>query len=218
MKQYEKFSRYLRNELCSNNLKDFGLKKGLDNLEAVREKFQAITSRFASFQAQWLNVHVDFPLLQRIALPITIGSVRYPGIKIHETRIIRLMEVLLHGAVTLVVGRPRRSTKLSSPPSAFQRKGIVSTNCATICASSRVMRYWSATAPATPTASPPKAWRSRCSFSSFTNGCVDPLPTAASIINPMPNTAQTAASKPPIIAPTRPSNQSLICSPPLDNC
>jgi hypothetical protein len=69
----------------------------LDHLQAVREKFQTITSHFASFQAQWLNVHVDFPLLQRIALPITIGSVRYPGIKIHETRIIRLMEVLLHG-------------------------------------------------------------------------------------------------------------------------
>jgi hypothetical protein len=97
LKQYEKFSTFLRNELCSNNLKDFGLRKGLDNLEAVREKMQAITSRFASFQAHWLNVHVDFPLLQRIALPITIGSVRYPGIKIHETRIIRLMEVLLHG-------------------------------------------------------------------------------------------------------------------------
>jgi hypothetical protein len=28
------------------------------------------TDRFAGFQAQWLNVHVDFPLLQRIALPI----------------------------------------------------------------------------------------------------------------------------------------------------
>jgi hypothetical protein len=97
LKQYEKFSTFLRNELCSNNLKDFGLRKGLDNLEAVREKFQTITSRFASFQAHWLNVHVDFPLLQRIALPITIGSVRYPGIKIHETRIIRLLEVLLHG-------------------------------------------------------------------------------------------------------------------------
>ena len=97
LKQYEKFCTFLRNELCSNNLKDFGLKKSLDNLEAVREKFQTITNRFASFQAQWLNVHVDFPLLQRIALPITIGSVRYPGIKIHETRVIRLMEVLLHG-------------------------------------------------------------------------------------------------------------------------
>jgi hypothetical protein len=101
LRQYEKFSRFLRNELCSNNLRDFGLRKGLDHLDAVRKKFQAITDRFADFQAQCLNVHVDFPLLQRIALPITIGSVRYPGIKIQDTRIIRLMEVLLHGGNTV---------------------------------------------------------------------------------------------------------------------
>jgi hypothetical protein len=97
LKQYEKFSTFLRNELCSNNLKDFGLRKSLDHLDAVRHTFQAITDRFAGFQAQWLNVHTDFPLLQRIALPITIGAVRYPGIKIHDTRVIRLLEVLLHG-------------------------------------------------------------------------------------------------------------------------
>jgi len=97
LKQYEKFATFLRNELCSNNLNDFGLKKGLDNLDAVRQTFKVITSRFAGFQAQWLNVHVDFPLLQRIALPITIGSVRYLGIKIHDRRVIRLLEVLLHG-------------------------------------------------------------------------------------------------------------------------
>jgi hypothetical protein len=101
LKQYEKFSRFLRNELCSNNLRDFGLKKGLDNLDAVRKRFQTITDRFAGFQAQCLNVHVDFPLLQRLALPITAGSVRYPGIKIHDTRIIRLLEVLLHGGNTV---------------------------------------------------------------------------------------------------------------------
>ena len=97
LKQYEKLSTFLRNELCSNNLSDFGLKKGLDHLQAVRERFQVITDRFAGCQAQWLNVHVDFPLLQRLALPITIGSVRYPGLKIHEARMIRLLEVLLHG-------------------------------------------------------------------------------------------------------------------------
>lgn len=39
LKQYEKFSRFLRNELCSNNLRDFGLRKGLDHLDAVRQKF-----------------------------------------------------------------------------------------------------------------------------------------------------------------------------------
>ena len=101
LKQYEKFSRFLRNELCSNNLRDFGLKKGLDHLEAVRERFRTITDRFASFQAQSLNVHVDFPLLQRLALPVTLGSVRYAGIKIQDTRIIRLLEVLLHGNHTV---------------------------------------------------------------------------------------------------------------------
>jgi hypothetical protein len=101
LKQYEKFSRYLRNELCSNNLRDFGLKKGLDHLDAVRKRFQMITDRFAGFQAECLNVHVDFPLLQRLALPITVGSVRYPGIKIHDARIIRLLEVLLHGGTTV---------------------------------------------------------------------------------------------------------------------
>ena len=101
LKQYEKFSRFLRNELVSNNLHDFPLKKGLDHLEAVRKRFQTITDRFAGFQAQCLNVHVDFPLLQRIALPITIGTVRFPGIKIHDTRIIRLLEVLLHNGSTV---------------------------------------------------------------------------------------------------------------------
>jgi hypothetical protein len=101
LKQYEKFSRFLRNELVSNNLRDFGLKKGLNHLDAVRKRFQIITDRFADCQAQWLNVHVDFPLLQRLALPVTIGTVRYPGIKIHEVRSIRLMEVLLHGGTTV---------------------------------------------------------------------------------------------------------------------
>jgi hypothetical protein len=101
LKQYEKFSTFLRNELVSNNLADFRLKKGLDHLEAVRQRFQTITARFADFQAQWLNVHVDFPLLQRLALPITIGAVCYPGIKIHDPRVIRLLEVLLHGGSQL---------------------------------------------------------------------------------------------------------------------
>jgi hypothetical protein len=96
LKQYEKFATFLRNELVSNNLADFQLRKGLDHLDAVRERFQDITGRFAGFQAQWLNVHVDFPLLQRLALPITVGAVRYPAIKLHDPRVIRLLEVLLH--------------------------------------------------------------------------------------------------------------------------
>jgi hypothetical protein len=109
LRQYEKFAMFLRNELCSNNLADFQLKKGLEHLGAVREKFLAITDRFADAQAQWLNVHVEFPLLQRVALPIQVGTAKVPGIKIHDTRMIRLMEVLLDGR-TIVGGR--RATEL----------------------------------------------------------------------------------------------------------
>jgi hypothetical protein len=101
VKQYEKFSTFLRNELCSNNLRDLGLKKGLENLDAVRQKSQVITDRFAGFQAECLNSHADFSLLERLAQPIIIGSTRIAGIKIHDTRMIRLMEVLLDAGSTI---------------------------------------------------------------------------------------------------------------------
>jgi hypothetical protein len=93
---YEKFTTFLRLEALSNNLKDFGLKKSLENLKAVRKELAAVTDRFAAFEAEALNVHVDFPLFQRMALPILLGRTRVPGIKIQDTRMIRLMEVLLH--------------------------------------------------------------------------------------------------------------------------
>jgi hypothetical protein len=41
------------------------------------------------------------PSVAANGLPITIGSLYYAGIKIHETRIIRLFEVLLHGGNSL---------------------------------------------------------------------------------------------------------------------
>src|SRR5258708_2519555 len=68
LKQYEKFARFLRNELCSNNLRDFGLKKGLDYLDAVRTRFQTITDHFAGFQPQSLNLPLPFPLLPLLPL------------------------------------------------------------------------------------------------------------------------------------------------------
>ena len=107
IKQYEKFSTFLRNELCSNNLKDLGLKKGLENLKDVRQRFQIITDRFAGFQAEWLNVHADFSLLERLAHPIQKGSTRIAGIKIHDTRMIRLMEVLIDAGSTIHAYRSR---------------------------------------------------------------------------------------------------------------
>lgn len=98
---YEKFATFLRVEICINRLKDLGLNKGLDNLNALRRKLMVLTDRMAGFEAELLNVHVDFPLFQRLALPILCGRTKIPGIKIQDTRMMRLMEVLLHGGTQL---------------------------------------------------------------------------------------------------------------------
>lgn len=100
-RMYEKFSTFLRVEICVNRLKDLGLKKGLDNLEAVRQRLISATDRFVGFEAESLNVHVDFPLFQRLALPIISGKTKIPGIRIQDTRMIRLMEVLLNSGTQL---------------------------------------------------------------------------------------------------------------------
>ncbi len=36
-----------------------------------------------------------------MALPVTVGKTKITGIKIHDTRMMRLMEVLLHGGTQL---------------------------------------------------------------------------------------------------------------------
>ncbi len=79
VKQYEKFLTFLRMEVGSNNLADFGLKKGLQPLAAVRRTFLGVLDRFTTLQAQALNVHVDFPLFQRLALPMVCGATKIPA-------------------------------------------------------------------------------------------------------------------------------------------
>ena len=98
VKQYEKYRTFLRNEVTSNNLRDFKLHKGLAYLDDVRTRLVQVLDRFAGQQAESLNVHGDFALLRRVALPVVCGAVRTPGIRIQDPRMIRLFEVLLHAA------------------------------------------------------------------------------------------------------------------------
>jgi len=101
VKQYEKYSTYLRNEVTSNNLRDFKLHKGLAYLGQVRTRLLEVLDRFAGQQAENLNVHEEFGLLRRIALPVVEGTCRTPGIRIQDVRMIRLLEVLLHAGTAI---------------------------------------------------------------------------------------------------------------------
>jgi hypothetical protein len=77
------------------------------SLEAARQTLATITGHLAEFETQALDAHVDFPLFQRLALPIALGNTKIPGIKIQDTRMLRLMEVLLHRGTQLGGWRSR---------------------------------------------------------------------------------------------------------------
>jgi hypothetical protein len=98
---YEKLGTFLRVEVCVNRLKDLGLNKGLEQLPTLRQKLIVVTDRLAGVEADLLNVHVDFPMFERLAKPVAVGRTTLPGIKIHDTRMVRLMEILLHGGSQL---------------------------------------------------------------------------------------------------------------------
>jgi hypothetical protein len=98
LKQYEKAATFLRQEIVCNNLKDFGLKKTLSHWEPIRERFQQITDRFAQTQAEHLNVHGQFDVLARLAKPLIQGKTKVAGIKLENTRLMRLLELLMQGA------------------------------------------------------------------------------------------------------------------------
>jgi hypothetical protein len=98
LKQYEKAATFLRLELVCNRVQDFKLKKSLKHWAAMRQKFQEVTDRFAGVQAEHLNVHGQLDVVARLAKPVIQGQTKVSGIKLEQTRILRLLEVLLQGA------------------------------------------------------------------------------------------------------------------------
>ena len=95
--RYEKFSTFLRLALCGHRRQALGLHKGLDPRDALPQKLVIATDRLANFHGQLLNLPVDFPFFQQLALPLASGKRKLPGIKLQDARRLRLMEVVLHG-------------------------------------------------------------------------------------------------------------------------
>src|ERR1700674_574746 len=206
LKQYEKFSTFLRNELCSNNLTDFGLKlKGwTTSMRSVRPSKPSPTVSPASRRNGSTSTST---FLSCSGLPCPSSSARSAILASKSTIRVSFAYARFScmAALTSAVGHASRSIRPSSPPSISPIKITVSTNSATTCANLRVTALSSVMDPATPTASPRRVSRSRCCFYSSTNVCADHSPTATSTTSPTQNIAHTANSKPPTTAPTRPS-------------
>ena len=96
VKQYEKGDRLLRTETCLNDTYHLGIGRKLDNLPAIRRHLAATTDRYLAQQAELLDSTVDRGALAALASPVTTGKRRVPGIKLHDDRVIRLLDGLLY--------------------------------------------------------------------------------------------------------------------------
>ena len=88
--------RILRTETCSNDTYHFGVGRRLDNLPLLRDKLMATNEGCLALHAELLASPVDTGQLAALAAPTLIGQRRIPGLKLHDDRLIRLLETLLH--------------------------------------------------------------------------------------------------------------------------
>lgn len=88
--------RILRTETCCNDTRHFGVGRRLENLPALRNKLLATNDRCLALQAELLASPIDRGQLAALTGPTIIGRRRIPGLKLHDDRVIRLLETLLH--------------------------------------------------------------------------------------------------------------------------
>ena len=88
----------LRAETCSNDTRHFGVGRRLDNLPMLHQKLATTNERTLALQADLLASTVDTGLLADLAKPTIVGQRRVPGLSLHDDRVIRLLDTLLHPA------------------------------------------------------------------------------------------------------------------------
>lgn len=96
VRQYEKADRLLRTETCINDTYHLGIGRRLENLPTLLERMTQTNQRYLDLQSELLDSTVDQGQLAELARPTLVGHRRIPGIKLHDDRVLRLMEALLH--------------------------------------------------------------------------------------------------------------------------
>src|SRR6516162_3817665 len=87
LKQYVRDHLCLRTESASNNVKDYGVNKSVENLAVLRERLSAINDSYLNVQQDILETFVDRGQLRKLAQPtITPTGKRIPGLKLDHPR------------------------------------------------------------------------------------------------------------------------------------
>jgi hypothetical protein len=96
IKQYVRDNRMLRTEAATNNVKDYGVQKAMENLPTLRQTLQGITERYLDVQQDILESFVDRNQLRQLSEPTLLpNGKRIPGLKLDHPRQLALMHALV---------------------------------------------------------------------------------------------------------------------------
>ena len=96
IKQYVRDHLILRTEAATNNVTDYGVRKGVDNLSVLRGTLSAINDNYLNVQQDIVETFIDRGQLRRLAQPtITPTEKRIPGLKLDNPRQLALMHALV---------------------------------------------------------------------------------------------------------------------------
>ena len=99
IKQYVRDHLILRTESASNNVKDYGVNKAVENLSTLRNNLSTINDNYLNVQQDILETFVDRGDLRKLAEPtITSTGKRIPGLKLDNPRQLAVMHALVHFA------------------------------------------------------------------------------------------------------------------------
>ena len=99
IKQYVRDHLLVRTEATSNNVRDFGVAKGLEHLPQVRTAMAAVVDRYLTVQQDILDTFVDRGQLRQLAEPTRLpNGKRIPGLKLDHPRQLAVMHALVRFA------------------------------------------------------------------------------------------------------------------------
>ena len=96
IKQYVRDHLILRTEASTNNVTDYGVRKAVDNLPALRGALSAINDNYLNVQQDIVESFIDRGQLRKLAQPtVTAAGKRIPGLKLDNPRQLALMHALV---------------------------------------------------------------------------------------------------------------------------
>jgi hypothetical protein len=94
LKQYNNHRRTFRTEVCTNHTPDIGIRKSIQNLEALRRRLLELMTDFQAAQAPVLATTVKRGELTALAEPGRVNDVPTAGIRLENERILGVLSAI----------------------------------------------------------------------------------------------------------------------------